>query len=184
MYKVDNIQHLYLTLMKTSLEIITQHYSEGDIQLLNNFGVIDNKLIKELESLTLVELNKLCRFTIPVIEPKINSRVLALALKHVKQESANDSFYEELILHGATLSFAEQFTTIDKHEFTRRRKKLGISGVGSSKIPTIEESFQIDNLWEQLPKDMSEVEKYLFTAKKLNISISIIRNHHQSMGVY
>ncbi|MCK5664566.1 MAG: DUF2857 family protein [Thiotrichaceae bacterium] len=184
MYKVDHIQHLYLTLMKTSLEIITEHYSAGDIHLLNNFGAVDSQLIKGLQSLTIGELNKLCQFTIPVIEPKINNRVLGLALKHVKQESANDRFYEELICHGATLSFVKQFTTIDKHDFTRRRKKLGISGVGSSKTPSIDEAFQIDELWEQLPDDMSDVEKYLFAAKKLNLSISTIRNHHQSIGIY
>ena len=178
MYRVDNIQHLYLTQMKTSLEIITAHYNDGDIQLLNNFGEIDSKLIKELQSLTLGELTKLCQFTIPVIELKINNRVLALALKHVKQESAKEQFYEELIAHGATLSFAEQFTTIDKQEFTRRRRKLGLSNVGNSKIPSIEESFNIDHLWKQLPKEMPEVERYLFTAKSLNIPISVIRNHH------
>jgi|GEM_PF-3178650 len=183
MQKLDNTQHLYLTLMKTSLEIITQHYNEGEIQLLENFGVIDNHLIKELESLTLTQLNKLCQFTVPVIEPRINNRVLSLALKHVKQESANEHFYEELIMHGATLSFAEQFTTIDKHEFTRRRKKLGITGVGSSRTPGVEESHMIDKLWQQLPEQMPAVEKYLYTAKRLNISISTIRIHHTSMGI-
>jgi len=183
MHKVDNSQHLYLTLTRISLEIIAQHYNDGDIQLLQNFGAIDSSLIKELDSLTLNQFKKLCQFTVPVIEPKINNRILKLALKHVKQESANESFYEELIIHGATLSFAEQFTTIDKHEYTRRRKKLGISGVGSSKTPTSDESCQIDKLWQQLPEAMPEVEKYLFTAKRLGIAISTIRIHHQSLGL-
>ena len=183
MYKVDHIQSLYLTQMKTSLEIITEHYNAGEIQLLSNFGVNDSRLIKELESLTQRELRNLCQFTVPVIELKINDKVLELALKHVKKESLNDRFYEELILYGATFSFVEQFTTIDRHDFTRRRKKLGISNVGNSKDPTMDESFEIDNLWKQLPEGMSDVEKYLFAAKKLDISISIIRNHHQSIGI-
>lgn len=179
MYSVDNTHHLYLTLMKTSIEIITQHYNDGDIELVKNFGIDDYQLIRNLDSLKHSELSKLCQFTIPVIDPRINVKVLKLAIKHIKQESARDSFYDELITHGATLEIVQKYTTIDKLDFTRRRKKLQLINTNMSKtrVTNNEEKIFIDDLWGQLPDNMPEIEKYLFSAKKLKLSIIKIHTH-------
>jgi hypothetical protein len=183
MYNVNEINRLYLTISESIIKLAIELNEQGDHIRLKTLG-IDEKHIKKLNDYSNRELSQLCRFTVPFIETTINNRVLELAIKQFEQELHKESLFEQLLIHGATLSFVEEYTRLDKHEFTKRRKKLGLKNVGNPRNPTIDDGFKIDNLWAQIPENMPIVEKYLFVAQKLMIPISSIRAHHRAMGLH
>ena len=182
MYNVDNINRHYLTISESILQLAIELDRQGDLIRLKTLG-IDQKHIKKLSEYTHSDLTQLCQFTVPFIETTINNRVLELAIKQFEKELHKESLYDQLLIHGATLSFVEEYTTLDKHEFTKRRKRLGLTNVGNPRIPSIDDGFKIDHLWDQIPETLSRVETYLFVAQKLMIPISSICVHHRSMGL-
>lgn len=182
MYNVDMINRLYLNISESILQLAIELDRQGDYIRLKTLG-IDQKFIKKLSQYPNTHLTQLCQFTVPFIETSINNRVLELAIKQFEQELHKESTFDQLLINGATLSFLEEYTTLDKHEFTRRRKRLGLKNVGNTKNPGIDDGFKIDNIWEQIPETMPVVEKYLFVSKRLSIPISTLCAHHRSMGL-
>lgn len=179
---IDTVNSLYLNISESILKLAIELYHQNDEIRLKALG-IDPQYVRKIDRYTQNQLTRLCQFTVPFVETSFNNRVLELAIKSFEQELHKQSTYDQLLINGATLSFIEQYTTLDKQEFTRRRKKLGLTNIGAPKSPTIEESFEIDKLWEKLPEKMPILEKYLFAAKKLEIPISSICVHHNAIGL-
>ncbi len=180
---VDTVNTLYLNISESILKLAIELYHQNDEIRLNALG-IDTQFVRRIDRFTQNELTRLCQFTVPFVETSFNNRVLELAIQSFEQELHKQSTYDQLLINGATLSFIEQYTTLDKQEFTRRRKKLGLKNIGTPKSPSIEQAFEIDHLWEKMPEKMPVLEKYLFTSKKLHIPISSICVHHKAIGLY
>jgi len=179
---IDTVNTLYLNISESILRLAIELHHQNDEIRLRALG-IDPQYVRKISRYTQYELTRLCQFTVPFVETSFNNRVLELAIESFEQELHKQNIYDELLIHGATLTFIEQYTTLDKQEFTQRRKKLGLKNIGAPKTPTIEQCFQIDELWEKLPDDLPIIEQYLFTSKKLNIPISSICVHHNAIGL-
>lgn len=182
MYNVDMINRLYLNISESILQLAIELDRQGDHIRLKTLG-IDQKFIKKISQYPNTHLTQLCQFTVPFIDTTINNRVLELAIKQFEQELHKESLYDQLLINGATLPFVEQYTTLDKNEFSKRRKRLGLDNIGKPTKPDNNKGLEIENLWAQLPGNMPEIEKYLFTAQKLNVPIGSICAHQRSMGL-
>jgi len=143
---------------------------------------LDMESIAAIKELNADQLSQLAGFGGLMINLKFNTKAIELGIKHIGNKSDHDSFIDELISMEAPFSLLEQYTSIDKSEFSNRRRMLGMVGrLGRPNLPSEDNALLIDEIWHGLDEEMEELVKYYQTSQITNIPIKNIYAHNKSM---
>ncbi len=147
--------NLYFDINRAAIELIVRAYRDGNHQELEQLG-IPVELARSLAEMRTATYVALANFRGAVIDFKSNAKRLAMLIEYMEQQSDRDYRVNELLQLGAPQPMLAQLAAVDRGEYQRKCKVLGIhsnSFRGKPRNLTNEESLLVMNTLREIAVD-------------------------------
>jgi len=123
---MSHTNNLYFDINRATIELIVRAYRDGNHEELKQLGIPVGiaKSLAEMRTGTYVAL---LNFRGAIIDFKSNVKRLGLLIEHMEQQNERDHKINELLQLGASQPMLSQIAAIDRKEYQKRCKLLGIN---------------------------------------------------------
>lgn len=137
--------NLYFEINRAAIDLIVRAYRDGNHKELEQLG-IPVGIAKSLANMRTCTYIALLNFRGAIMEFRSDTKRLALLIEHMEQQSDRDYKVNELLQLGATQPMLARLAAVDRAEFQRKCRLLGIDSKscrGKPRNLTNEESLQV-----------------------------------------
>lgn len=176
----EKLQAESVSFLARQLLILSNSARDGDMDIAEALGV-DIETIQVLEKTPACELEAIAAqyFKIQETSP-ININALKVALK----KPSDNALIDECIIHGANNDVLINNFGLSNVQIATRRKLLCVPvRKGRVAVPTEAQLSDITQMWFEMKinNKYSQIEKILYVAKTLSISVCNVNNHVEQL---